>query len=367
MKTSYINMWLKKHVENNQYPPFHFVNAAGWLLILLADTFIVSPDLLLNNFQMFIMNSIQWFSAYCISLYMRSIYIKYNYSTQSIYKIFLFVFGISFLASILLFFTVHLIAIPINLKRLEGFIEYVFTINAIANNLTRYLPLLTTWSLLYFGLKFWIDLQTTRNKAEKSYLFAQSAQLQMLRYQINPHFLFNSFSSLRALIRTNNSKAEEMVTLLSDFYRYTLITRNSNFVPLADEIEAIKHYAAIEKIRFEDKIEFNFAIHENSKDFQVPTFMIHPLIENSVKHGKAELKKPLVINIKSALIDDWLVLLVENSGTWLAQETTKPNNGTGTGISNLIKRLDNSFPGNYSFSTYDEDGMAKVELKVRRV
>lgn len=359
-------MWLKKHIEQHDYPPFHLLNAAGWILILLADTFIVSPHLLLNNLPVLVMNSVQWFSGYCISLYMRSIYLKYNYSSQSIYKVISFVLIVSFLSSLLLFFVVHLIAVPYNLNNLNKFIDYVFTIRVIANNLTRFLPLLTTWSLLYFGLKFWIDLQTIRNRAEKSDLLAQSAQLQMLRYQINPHFLFNSFSSLRALIRTNSSKAEEMLTQLSDFYRYTLITRNSNFVPLKDEIEAIKHYAAIEKIRFEDRIEFNFAIHENAKEIFVPTFIIHPLIENAVKHGKSEKGKPLVINVKSALVDDWLVLLVENTGTWSARETTKPKSGTGTGISNLLKRLENSYGSSFSFSTYDEDDMAKVELKIKR-
>ncbi|MBI3124683.1 MAG: histidine kinase, partial [Ignavibacteriales bacterium] len=234
------------------------------------------------------------------------------------------------------------------------------------NNLTRYLPLLTTWSLLYFGIKFWIDLQTTRSRAEKSDLLAQSAQLQMLRYQINPHFLFNSFSSLRALIRTNSAKAEEMLNQLSDFYRYTLITRNSTFVPLKEEIEAIMHYASIEKIRFEDKIEFNFAIPSSTKDFPVPTFILHPLIENAVKYGMSSSPLPLIINIKAAIVDDWLTILVENSGSWVKEEKNKQQTGTGTGISNLINRLESTYAGNYSFNTFEENGIVKAELKLRR-
>lgn len=366
MNTSYINMWLKKHIEKNDYPPFHLINAAGWFLILLADTFIVSPNLLLNNFPLLITNSLQWFSGYLISLYIRTIYIKYNYHTQNIYKVVTFVLVISLLASVLLFFVVHLIAIPYNIKNIDRYITYVFTIRAIANNLTRYLPLLTTWSLLYFGIKFWIDLQTTRSRAEKSDLLAQSAQLQMLRYQINPHFLFNSFSSLRALIRTNSAKAEEMLSQLSDFYRYTLITRNSTFVPLKEEIEAIVHYASIEKIRFEDKIEFNFAIPSSTKDFPVPTFILHPLIENAVKYGMSSSPLPLIINIKAAIVDDWLTILVENSGSWIDAEKTKQRTGTGTGISNLINRLESTYEGNYSFNTFEENGIVKAELKLRR-
>ena len=367
MNTSYINMWLKKHIEKNDYPPFHLINAAGWFLILLADTFIVSPNLLLNNFPLLITNSLQWFSGYLISLYVRTIYIKYNYSTQSIYRVVIFVLVISLLASILLFFVVHLIAVPYNIKIIDRYIAYVFTVRAMANNLTRYLPLLTTWSLLYFGIKFWIDLQTTRGRAEKSDLLAQSAQLQMLRYQINPHFLFNSFSSLRALIRTNSPKAEEMLTQLSDFYRYTLITRNSTFVPLKDEIEAIMHYASIEKIRFEDKIEFNFAIVDSVKEFPVPTFNLHPLIENAIKYGMSSSKLPLIINIKAALVNDWLTILIENSGSWIDMGKAQTQNGTGTGISNLINRLESIYAGNYSFNTFEEHGLVKAELKFRRV
>lgn len=366
MNTSYINMWLKKHIDKHDYPPFHLVNAAGWFLILLADTFIVSPDLLLNDVSLLAVNSLQWFSGYLISLYIRTIYIKYNYSTQSIYKVVSFVLIISLLASVLLFFVVHLIGLPYNFKRIDKYLDYVFTIRAVANNLTRYLPLLTTWSLLYFGIKFWIDLQTTRSRAEKSDLLAQSAQLQMLRYQINPHFLFNSFSSLRALIRTNSAKAEAMLSQLSDFYRYTLITRNSTFVPLKEEIEAIMHYASIEKIRFDEKIEFNFAIPNSTKDFPVPTFILHPLIENAVKYGMSSSSLPLIINIKAAIVDDWLTILVENSGSWIKEEKNKQQTGTGTGISNLINRLESTYAGNYSFNTFEENGIVKAELKLRR-
>jgi hypothetical protein len=360
-------MWLKRHIEKHDYPPFHLVNAVGWILIFLADTFIVSPDMLLGNLNLFITNTLQWFSGYLISLYIRTIYIKYNYTSQSIYRVVSFVLVISLLASILLFFTVHLIGLPYNLKFIDRYIASIFTIRTIANNLTRFLPLLTTWSLLYFGIKFWIDLQATRSRVEKADLLAQSAQLQMLRYQINPHFLFNSFSSLRALIRSNSFKAEEMLSKLSEFYRYTLITRNSVFVPLKDEVEAIMHYASIEKIRFEDKIEFNFAIDAVAKEFLVPTFILHPLIENAIKYGMSSSKMPLIINIKAALVNDWLTILVENSGTWISDEQSKQSGGTGTGITNLIKRLESTHPGNHSFNTFEEGNMVKAVLKLRKM
>lgn len=367
MKPNYIIMWLTKHIEKNNYPPFHFINTIGWLVIIFADTFIVSPDLLLNNLPMLITNTMQWSCGYVISIYIRSIYTKYNYSSQSIYRIIGFILVISFLASILLYFAVHLIAIPYNYKQIDGLLEITFTLNVLANNLTRYFPLFTTWSLLYFGIKLWIDLQMIRNRAEKSDLLAQSAQLQMLRYQINPHFLFNSFSSLRALIRSDKDKAEEMLNKLSEFYRYTLITRNSTFVPLKDEIEAIKHYASIEKIRFEEKIEFDFKLPENAVDFPVPTFILHPLIENAIKYGMLTSALPLRINIVVDYGDEWLTIEVANSGKWIKNGNEQKQNGTGTGLSNLVNRLEHTFPNNYHFETKEEDGKVLSILSLRKL
>lgn len=236
--------------------------------------------------------------------------------------------------------------------------------NYVTWRLTQLFPLMTTWSLFYFGIKLWIDLNTERARAEKADLLAQSAQLQLLRYQINPHFLFNTFSSLRALIRSDKEKAEKMVGKLSEFYRYTLVTRTNSKVPLVDEIEAITHYSEIEKIRFEDKIEFIIDIDESTKEFLIPSFLIHPLVENAIKYGMKTSELPLRISIKSRYETQKIIIEVKNSGKLLPIEQKITMDGTGTGLANIKSRLEYSYPDQYNFSIVQEDESVKATIEI---
>ena len=103
------------------------------------------------------------------------------------------------------------------------------------------------WSILYFGIKYGNEWILEKERADKANLLAQSAQLQMLRYQLNPHFLFNSLNSIRALINEDQKASKEMVTELAEFLRYSLTSKDFANVPLREEIEAIQHYLSLEK------------------------------------------------------------------------------------------------------------------------
>ena len=152
---------------------------------------------------------------------------------------------------------------------------------------------LISWSVLYFGIKFFLEWDLQKDKAEKAIALAQSAQLQMLRYQLNPHFLFNSLNSVRALIAENKDTAKHMITELSEFLRYSLLSRNYSDVPLQDELDALKHYLAIQKKRYEDKLEVSFHIEPEVKEFPILCFLLHPLVENAVKYGMQTSPLPL--------------------------------------------------------------------------
>jgi two-component system, LytTR family, sensor kinase len=360
-----INKYVKEQLIDRKYPSFHFVNTIGWIILIAADSFIVSPKEVFMSFSRFMENTLEWSSGYFITIYLRCIYQKYQYRTKSLFNTIIFILVISILSSILLFFAAHLIGVPFNLPRIDKYLAYVFSLRYIADMMTRNLPLMASWSLLYFGIKFWMDLVTEKERAERSDLLAQSAQLQMLRYQVNPHFLFNSFSSLRALIRSDANKAEEMVGKLSEFYRYTLLTKSSSEVPLIDEIDAIVHYAEIEKIRFEDKIDFDFNISSLAEEYPIPNFLLHPLVENAIKYGMKTSEMPLKIKIYAEVKNGRLFLTAMNSGKWVSI-----NNGdfygTGTGLSNIKSRLEYSFPGNHKFEIVEEEGYVKIKIEIYR-
>ncbi len=366
MSRKSINDFLREQFVERDYPSFHLINSLGWLVLIAADSLVVSPKEVFRNFTSFGNNSLQWISGYLITIYIRTIYLKYRYRTKSIQNTILYLLIISTLSSILFYITAHLIGTLFNYSLIDGYLQNVFSLNYFASRMTQILPLMTTWSLLYFGIKFWMDLSAEKERAEKASLLAQSAQLQMLRYQVNPHFLFNSFSSLRALIRSDKYKAEEMISKLSDFYRYTLTVKSESEILLIKEVEAISNYAEIEKIRFEDKINLEFSIDPAAQDYPIPSFIIHPLVENAIKYGMQTSPLPLQIKILAEVKKYGLSVSVLNSGKWIPAGTNSHYYGTGTGLSNIKRRLEFSYPGKHKFEISEKDGFVIVKFEIYR-
>ncbi len=225
--------------------------------------------------------------------------------------------------------------------------------------------MLLTWSSLYFFIKFWREWNVERDRSEKAELLAHSAQLQMLRYQLNPHFLFNSLNSIRALVEEDPGKARETITELAELLRYSLTSQGRGNVPLETELEAIRHYFAIEEKRYEDNLQVEYEIDADAEQFTLPNFLLHPLVENAVKYGMQTSDMPLRIRIKAGLKGNVFELSVFNSGQWLPEDRDRTT-GTGTGLANIRQRLENAFPGRSHFSKEaDKDGV-KVHIRITR-
>ncbi|MCW9096488.1 MAG: histidine kinase [Ignavibacteriaceae bacterium] len=356
--------FFNKIAAKRGYPSFWFFNAVGWILLIAADSFIVSPEYVLDSWHNFFSNAIQWAVGFVITIGLRFIYKRFHYKHKQLLFVLGFILSISLISSIILYYTAHFIFLSLNPELFDQYLEIIFSLNYMAQRMTGVFPLMTTWSLLYFGIKFWLDWSRERDRAEKLDLLAQSAQLQMLRYQVNPHFLFNSFSSLRALIRSNQVKAEEMVSKLSEFYRYSLTTKNNSEVPLIEEIEAIEHYFEIEKIRFGNKLEFHINIDSLAEEYPVPCFLIHPLVENAIKYGMKTSNLPLIIKIDALVKNDNLIICVANSGRWLNDSRNSNIQSTKTGLSNIRSRLEYSFPDNHKINIKQEDGFVNVVIEI---
>jgi LytS/YehU family sensor histidine kinase len=354
----------KKSIIKRGYPSFWLINTFGWIIFIALDTFTVSPQQVLLSWHNFIDNTLQWITGYLITIGLRAVYKNFRYRTKPLVSVLSYVLVISLISSVLLFSSAHSIFILMNPTEAEQYMATILSFSYLAARLTQILPLMTTWSLLYFGIKFWLDWTREHDRAEKLNLLAQSAQLQMLRYQVNPHFLFNSFSSLRALIRVNKEKAEEMVSKLSEFYRYSLTAKNNAEVPLIEEIEAIEHYFEIEKIRFGEKLEFHISIDSLAEEYPVPCFLLHPLVENSIKYGMKTSNLPIVIKIDAVVKKNILIICVANSGRWLKHTKDDKLQGTNTGLSNIKSRLEYSFPNNHKFNIKEEDGFVKAIIEI---
>jgi two-component system, LytTR family, sensor kinase len=304
-------------------------------------------------------------TAFALTLCLRPVYHKVWERSPSVWKIGLIVFFCSILTAYL-----WLLVSMAAFRRL-GWMEpatlplHQHLIQTFKGTLTHHKPFLfLSWSALYFGIKYWRQSQQEQQQALRAAALAKEAELQMLRYQLNPHFLFNSLNSAIALIRENPARAEKMIGELSEFLRYSLANGKAGDAPLSDELEAARNYLDIEKIRFEDKLIVSFDIEPNAGEFRVPSMLIHPLVENAVKYGMQTSPMPLRVEINARADNGALRLEVINTGRWIEDSTN--GRGANIGIENVRQRLRQAFPERHRFDVFEREGLVHAVMEVGR-
>ncbi len=227
-------------------------------------------------------------------------------------------------------------------------------------------PVMLAWSALYFGIKFYRDWTAERIRVERATEEAQHAQLQALRYQLNPHFLFNTLNSVRALVDEDSRQAKQMVTDLAEFLRYSLVSRNKTELTLSDELNAVHLYLSIEQRRYEDKLSVAFEIDPEAGDVPMPSFLIHPIVQNAVKYGLRTSQMPLQIRVSARCADHMLRIDIANSGTWIEPTDVEPESELefGAGLENVRARLQEAYPGHHRLTIEEKDGFVHVTLEI---
>jgi hypothetical protein len=338
----------------NRFPSFWQVQFAGWTLylVMMYVTFLtVAAEG--TFFNLFVIKFIRTVIGFCLTCVMHAIYRRFG-TNLSIQKVVLLVLG----CSIIFGCVWTLSEMTATSLRNPNFI-FANNLARIPRNALDYGLTLTAWSALYFGIKYWREWQRERVNALEAVALANQAQLEMLRYQINPHFLFNSLNSIRASIDEDTARAKQMITQLAEFLRYSLLHNNSKAVELGEELAAVRNYLAIEKTRFEDKLEVEFKVDQTAEKLPVPCFLLNPLVENAVKHGLNRFQKPLKILISARLANHKLILEVANTGA-----LSKSGSGTGVGLRNVRERLEKLFPDNSSFELKEDDGWVRAQIKI---
>lgn len=215
--------------------------------------------------------------------------------------------------------------------------------------------LLAAWSALYFGINFFLLLEEQSDRVERLESQASSAQLAMLRYQLNPHFLFNTLNSISTLVLLKETqRANAMLSRLSSFLRYTLANEPEGTVSLAQEVETLKLYLDIEKMRFEDRLRSNFEIDPAASEARLPSLLLQPLVENSIKYAVTPLEEGADISVAAQLTgiepDRRLVITVTDTGPGLTDGTTRPTYSTGVGLANIRDRLAQAYGTDQRFA-----------------
>src|SRR5580692_4274500 len=199
--------------------------------------------------------------------------------------------------------------------------------------------LLLCWSALYFGIRYYESQQKQQEAVLKAVALAQESQLKMLRYQLNPHFLFNTLNAISTLILDNqNRTANHAITRLSEFLRYTLDQDPMKKVTLRQEIEALDLYLGTERLRFGERLRLEYAIEDAAMNALVPSLLLQPLLENSLKYAISTREQGGVVRIEGRKREGLLELSVIDDGPGL-REGVQPGERRGVGLANTRERL----------------------------
>ncbi|MCP4724211.1 MAG: hypothetical protein GY863_04210 [bacterium] len=327
------------------------------IIILYVKNLTLQPDWVLHFF-------LRYSIMYFVCIFLAQYYRKTSFRSGEIARD-LFVSGIVFVIGAHIWLVLEILKDILITANLE-FPDPVSLSRYLHDIFWNFIYLLL-WSGFFFGIKFWLDLSEQKAENEYADVLLKDAQLRMLRHQLNPHFLFNSLNSIRALISENTARAENMITELTEFLRYSLKEKNYDNVPLSEELKSIDHYLSIEKERYEDKLTISRQIDREAKDFPILNFLLHPVIENAVKFGMMTSRMPLEIKINAVVDTDTLKISVSNTGKWVESEIAADhmNSGTGTGLNNIRMRLENAYPDRHVFKINEGDQKVNVMMEIK--
>lgn len=205
-----------------------------------------------------------------------------------------------------------------------------------------------------------MDLALEREKKLKAENLVQQARWMMLRYQVNPHFLFNALNTIRALIGNDDEKARKIVTEMSEYFRYSLSVEKKTLVTIQEEISAVKSYLEIQSIRFKDRLIVKTQIDEGLIKSQIPAFTIQTLAENAVKYGLKTSEDIIKVEINVIEENSRVKIIVRNTGNLIMHDDlTRSEEGTQTGLENLKERLAYIDSG-FHFSLEERNGMVEA-------
>ncbi len=218
------------------------------------------------------------------------------------------------------------------------------------------MTLLGAWSALYYAINFFLQVEEQADRLERLKLQATTAQLEMLRYQLNPHFLFNTLNSISTLVLLKQTEpANAMLTRLSSFLRHTLVMQPGGKVSVEQEVETLKLYLEIERMRFEERLRTEFRIDAAAAKAQIPSLLLQPLIENAIKYGVSAQEEGARISLSAQVIGARLRLTVSDTGPGI-QTLQRPSDvlarghsSTGLGLANIAERLAQAYGTDHRF------------------
>ncbi len=225
---------------------------------------------------------------------------------------------------------------------------------------------LGAWSGLYYGINYYLLLAEQSERMVNVAAQANSAQLEMLRYQLNPHFLFNTLNSISTLVLLKQTeRANAMLSRLASFLRYSLVGEREGLATVAQEAEALKLYLDIERTRFEDRLRTRFDIAPDVMEARLPSLLLQPIVENAIKYAVTPSESGADILVDARRMADRLVITIADTGPGLAATLAlhgESGGGTQVGLANIRDRLMQAYGNDHRFELAENTPQGLIVL-----
>lgn len=255
-------------------------------------------------------------------------------------------------ATVVASFIMATLFFSLNVGIVKAFNDVGYKVDLVAA-LTKILSLTVIfmfWSLIYFGFHYFDNYKKTEIQNLKLEANTKETELNKLKSQLNPHFMFNSMNSIRALVDEDPARAKVAITQLSNILRNTLMMNKNKFITLEEELVLVKDYLELEFIRYEERLTFDFDIDPETLSLQVPPMMVQTLVENGIKHGISKYPEGGKIIVKAIKKNQCFIIQIINTGQLVSHATH-----TGFGVTNTKQRLELLFGNKASFKLNNMD------------
>ena len=290
--------------------------------------------------------------------YVVSLYVDYKVNLSKSLLVYVWQILLAFILCQVLYSLILWPILDFTAMQIRGYNTKVSFIGKVYNVL-YFITIFFIWLFAFFAIKIYHQLKTVQLKKLQLETNLKESQLNTLKGQINPHFMFNSLNNIRGLMLEDVSKSRDMLTRLSETLRYSLTKNDVDSIALEDELEMVENYIEISKIQLEDRLDFETIIDSDSLNKQIPPMIIQMLIENAIKHGIAKLKEGGKVLLTTNIERGKLLISVSNSGRL---EQTK--NTTQLGLENIKQRLQLLYGKDAVFSIFEASNQVKALIKI---
>ncbi|MBI3512434.1 MAG: histidine kinase [Bacteroidetes bacterium] len=342
-------------MKRNQF--YWAFQLGGWMLFVLLQGIFLSLKKELNNDAMVLLMAV-FISGILLTQLLRAVIIRFRWLNISRLR------SVPMMLVMIIAMGGIVALMKTGLEKLSSENNYHFDPVRVSLDTLNFSLFFFFWSVIYFLVHIVENYKRAEIENLKWEAAIKETELNKLKSQLNPHFMFNAMNSIRALVGENPARAKEAVTQFSNLLRNTLQVGKQKFIPLSQEMEVVKDYIAIESVRLEERLKVELNIPDECLSFEIPPLMIQTLVENGIKHGIAKIPEGGKLFVNAKKETGKLHILIFNSGKY--NENSIPESGFG--LRNTKERLAILYNGKASFTIANtENALVKTELIIPEI